>query len=241
MADITGFNPSRWTRNNDYRSATNPSIIGGVLTVTDGAGNEHTSAIYNKRQSITAFTAQFTYHASGAADGATFVVENDPGGVHALGRGDGGSGLGYNGMTSAAAYEINIFSGHTIGTNFVTDGSTGNYNSTSPLSPASGDAIQVTLTYSGTTMHESLLDTNTSATYSHDYTSIDLSSVVGAPTAFIGFTGGTGSASSVQTFSQFSFHTPASPAPEPSALGLAGLGGIGVAGSVWRRRRRAAA
>ena len=57
--------------------------------------------------------------------------------------------------------EMNIYNGHTIGTNFVTNDSSGNYNATGSVNVReSGDPIQVTLVYNATaeTVTESLVD-----------------------------------------------------------------------------------
>lgn len=74
---------------------------------------------------------------------------------------------------------------------------------------ASNDVFQVTLTYNGTDLFETVKDLNTTATYTNTYTtaaygdafestegttSINLPSIIGANTAFVGFGGGTGAA-----------------------------------------------
>jgi hypothetical protein len=90
--DIMGFGDgSGYTLNSLITPA--PSINAGTLTLTtDGEANQAASAFYNTRQSTGSFTAAFTYQASGVADGITFVIQNDPSGLNALGS--LGSGLG---------------------------------------------------------------------------------------------------------------------------------------------------
>jgi hypothetical protein len=58
----------------------------------------------------------------------------------------------------------------------------------------SGDIFNVTLAYDGSNLNETVIDTDTNATFTHTYTGINLPSVIGANTAFVGFGGGTGAA-----------------------------------------------
>jgi hypothetical protein len=97
-----------------------------------------------------------------------------------------------------------LYNGHTQGTNFATDGSTGSYNSTGGVAFWNGDEVQVNLSYDGTTLTEDLTDLANGDTYSASYAT-DLSSVLGSGTAYVGFSGGTGGLASTQTISNFSF------------------------------------
>ena len=62
----------------------------------------------------------------------------------------------------------------------------------SGINMQSGDTFKVTLTYDGSNLFESVTDTNTGANFTHTYTGINLPSIVGANTAFVGFGGSTG-------------------------------------------------
>ena len=74
-------------------------------------------------------------------------------------------------------------------------GSTGTYpQSASDLDMApfgiriqSDHIFSVTLTYDGSNLFESITDTKTSANFTHTYTGINLPSIMGANTAFVGF------------------------------------------------------
>jgi hypothetical protein len=211
---IAGFNNGTgWTGNNNGLAGEGvPAFSGGTLTLTDNnhslSAGEASSAFFNVPQNITAFTARFTYQAGGdrGADGVAFVLQNDTRGVHALG--DNGGALGYGGggaIHPSAAIEFNIFRSSTIGTNFATNGSTGSYLGTSPVDVSSGDPILVTLTYTGTTLTETLHDQTTGATFTRTFTGVNLPGIVGGNTAYVGFTGGTGAETSTQTISGFSF------------------------------------
>ncbi len=239
LADGTGTSP-RWFVNNN--GITSNPIASDVLTLTDGVNGEARSAWFNSTvpfvSGSSGFTASFTYTPSGPAtraDGMTFVLQGQ--GTTALGA--GGGGLGYstsdqaNGIaaiTPSVAYEINLYNGHTVGTNFVTsntvpatlffntvDGTQPgglNVNSFTGGTGPGGDPIAVILSYDpvGHTMTENLTDTLTNATYSHVYSNVDISRILNSTTAFVGFTGATGGSNSTQMISDFSFNV-SPPAP----------------------------
>ena len=178
------------------------------VTLSDGQNNSASAVWLNTSLDTTVgFTAKFTYQAAGdrAADGIALVFQNE--GLSALG-GLGGS-LGYVGISGAtAAYQMNLYSPHIVGTNFVTTNTSGTYQATGAVNIASGDRISVELVYDpvAQTLVETLTDTTTLATYTTTYTGINLEQVVGA-TCFLGFTGADGGATSIQTVSDFQLST----------------------------------
>ncbi len=219
LSTMSGFggNGAGWTVNN--AGITSTPIAGDVLTLTDGANNEARSAFFNTPVAIhsgnAGFVATFTYQMSGGAgnpaDGAAFILQNDPRGATALGGGGGALGYGAaNPITPSAALELNVFSGGpTRGSTFVsgaTSGTTGTYTPTDPVELASGDPIQVVLSFSPATMtvNETLNDLSAGTTYTTQYTTQDLVGLLG-DTAFVGFSGGTGGSNSTQTISNFTY------------------------------------
>ena len=161
------------------------------------------------------FVANFTYQDVGGtgaeADGATFILQNDPRGRTAIGGNGGGLGYGSENagtpIVPGAALQINIYNGHVVGTNFVTNGTTDNYNPTGAVNVASGDPIKVTFSYdpNSTTLTETLLDTTTNATFTTQYTNQNLATILGTGTPYIGFTGAGGGVTSTQTISNFNY------------------------------------
>ncbi len=238
QANILGFNNgSGWTSNGSVAT-----FSGNSLTLTDNNGSEASSAVYGTAQSIagpsnTGFIARFTYQASGAkqADGTAFFFQPSTGSVNALGN--TGGALGYGGIaTPSTAYEINLYNGHTQGTNFVTNGATGTYNDTTGagINPTSGDPLQVVLNYNNltSTLSETVTDLKTNAVYTDSY-SINLTAQLETPTHLLAFSGGTGGATSTQVVSNFTFVN----TPEPSSLILCGLGAVGLLVAARRRRK----
>ncbi len=212
-----------------------------VARVTDGVNGEAGSIFTKTKLPTTAFTTTFVIKDqavnAGGADSLSFVLQNDPRGPSALGGG-GGQG-GYFGIQNSIAVKFDLW---TNNTHVPTTGlfRNGESPSTSDQSPAgsedvtvtggltflSGDPIQVTLTYNGTTLTESLLDTVTGATFTQDYL-VNLAQILGGTSAYAGFTGGTGGASSVQDVLSWTYRPTlvppvaslvASPVPTPNLV-----------------------
>jgi hypothetical protein len=211
-ATIVGFGGSGtdWTLNHGS-GADSPFITNNVLTLTNNGLDDHNSAFFNTQQSITTFSASFTYQAGGnlGADGVAFVLQNSPAGPSAVGTANGGGGLGYNVISPSAAVELDIFPYGPPGTGYYTEGNTGStggppYVSTTPVDLTSGHPIGVTLVYDGTTLSEKLLDTVNGNMFTKSYAA-NVPSDAGGATAFVGFTGATGGATSIQAISDFEF------------------------------------
>jgi sugar lactone lactonase YvrE len=183
------------------------SIVGNVLTLTDGNGNEGRSAFFNYPMYIGGFSASFIYQDVNGlpnnADGATFCVQNSAAGASALGS--SGGGLGYGGITNSVAVELNLFNGNGMGIAIRTNGVTGSpYISTLPLRLTNGNPISVSITYNGSFLNVSLVDTNAGTSFSTNV-AVNIPLVCGSSTAYIGVTAATGGSSSTQTVSGFTF------------------------------------
>jgi hypothetical protein len=176
-----------------------------VMQLTDGRGNEATSAFYNIPVGTGSFTTTFTLQdqsgPTGSADGATFVIQNDPRGVAALGA--AGGALGYGGITNSIAVMFDMYSSgsHLSTTKLLTGGSTDKTGAIdmgpSGITLGTGHPLQITLAYDGTNLVETVRDTTTNATFTHSYP-LNLAQTIGGNTAYIGFTGGTGGEDATQ-------------------------------------------
>jgi len=228
-ADIAGFgNFANWTVNiNDTGAA--PTVAPGLIHLINNTSGEARSVIYDTPQSITGFTASFTYQNTGASDayGATFILENATTGANAVGFNSTRFGYGFTGRSVAITLEM---TNPSLSGFYVNGNIGGGSSSTSPVDLHSGDPINITLSYDGAFLNETLVDVNTSATYHASFLE-NLPSILGANSAYVGVTASSNSADGTQTFSNFSFG-----APEPASVAI-----MGVAGALLlaRRRRRA--
>ena len=111
---------------------------------------------------------------------------------------------------------FNIYGSSTSG--FGTNGSTSGDASTGTVDLRSGTPVQVNLTYSGTTLEETL--TQGTKTFSTSYTT-NLASALGSQYAYLGLTGATGGFNAAQSISNFSFTSSGTP------------GGTGLNGSFY--------
>ena len=174
------------------------------LTDVNSPG-EASSLFFSAPVYVGGFQASFTYwdYSVGGADGMAFVVQNDPRGDTALGA--GGGGFGYNGITNSVAVEFNIYSANGVGFAVQANGVTGPpYTDTSPVNLASGDPIDVSLTYVNGVLSLTLSDATAQTSFTTDLT-LDIPSLVGGNTAYVGFTGGDGAVHSTQYVSDFTY------------------------------------
>jgi hypothetical protein len=193
-----------------FGSSAGLSLAGSATVTTNklqmtlaGATANKGSAWFSTPVNINAFTTDFNFQLlSAKADGFTFAIQNA--GVSALGP--AGSGLGYGaskpggtgGIGRSVAVKFDIYNNEGEGTDstgFYTDGA-------SPTIPATdmtaakvtlnnGHVFHAHITYDGTNLTLVLTDTTTSASFTKTST-INIPSIVGAGTAYVGFTGGFG-------------------------------------------------
>jgi len=180
------------------------TINGANLRLTSGSANQTASAFTSSLVNIAAFTTSFNFQltaGTNTADGFTFTIQ----GESATALGANGGGLGYGKVTTGAAIgkslaiKFDLYSNSGEGAN-----STGLYTNgaaptnvgsidltSSGINLHSGDLMKVTLTYDGTTLTETILDTVTKATFTRQYV-VNIPSLVGSSLGFVGFTAGTG-------------------------------------------------
>jgi hypothetical protein len=178
------------------------AVVGTALQLTDGGFNEARSVYFTIPMNVQAFSTTFDFQLVNAmAPGITFVIQNQ--GLTSIGSSGGGLGYGLqpNGMgtaiTNSVAVKFDISNDSGEGTDSV-----GLYlNGASPTLPAvdltstnlqlnSGDVIHAQLTYDGTNLTLTLSDATSNTTATTTFP-VDIPSVVGANTAYVGFTGAT--------------------------------------------------
>jgi hypothetical protein len=188
------------------------ALNGTRLRLTNSGANQAGTGWFSTPVSVSSFTTDFTFQlgaigSSAYGNGMTFVIQNT--GTSAIGPTGGGLGYGPDNTTNASpsantpiaksvAIKFDIVNNAGEGTN-----STGLYqNGASPTMPAvtlgggvnlrSGDTFKAHVTYDGTTLTLALTDqVNTTQTFTTSWT-VNIPSVVGGSTAYVGFTGATG-------------------------------------------------
>ncbi len=183
---------------NGFASAAQLTLNGGAtvasnrLTLTDNGGNQGRSAYFNTKQNIQSFSSSFRFQVGGnaEADGFTMVFQNA--GANALGT--SGGGLGYNGIATSVALKFNIYPavsqaglGTSANFNTVANAATGSVNM------RTGNPINAVVSYAGTRLTLLLTDTVTGVAWTKVFT-VNIPTLVGANTAWVGFTAGTGGA-----------------------------------------------
>jgi hypothetical protein len=214
-----------------------------VARLTDGGGGEAGSVFTTSRVNVSSFTTTFTFRmhdgTSPMADGMAFVLQASS--PSALGGTGGGLGYGSDhvggpqGIPNSVAIKFDLFSNAGEGVD-----STGIFfNGDSPTVPSapgeqtidmsgsgivlqSGDVFQVTLSYNGTTLKETITDEtlSTHPSFTTSYT-VNIPSFLGGNLGYAGFTGGTGgltTVADVQTWTyKFTEPTPQLAAGGPAA------------------------
>lgn len=204
-------NGTGWVQTGNNGSANSvPIIANNMVTLTAGAGNEDSSCFLSAPVYVGAFAASWIYQdvGGGGADGMAFVLQTDPRGPVTLGG--GGGQLGYGGITPSLGLEFNIYSGNAPSTTssgiaFRANGVTGKpYDDATPVSPASGNPIAVSVRYDGATAFVTLSNMVTSAVFTTNYAA-DVPGILGTNIAYVGFTGASGGVASEQQVSNFTF------------------------------------
>jgi hypothetical protein len=185
----------------------------GGLYLTSNIGNEDTAAFYQSPVYIGGFEAAFNYQItsgsnSGAANGVTFCIQNDPRGAAAIGSPGSQLGVGSpSAITPSVELELNIYEANGIGGAGIavaTNGAIGTVHSTGSLAINSGDSIAVNLTYLHGVLTINLADSTASTQFTQT-TNVNIPTLVGGKTAYVGFTGSDGASKSSQYITDFSF------------------------------------
>lgn len=201
-----------------------------VARLTDGGRDEAASMFYANKVNITSFSTSFTFrqipYTNQPADGLTFIIHGrDP---YALGPSGGGLGYGNDnlvdpplpGMKNSIAIKFALYA---LGNPWF---NTGLYrDGQAPVVPSivlppslfdvtKGHLMQAFITYDGSVLGVTILDTETGKSFSFDRvaffddTPLDLPAVLGGNTAYVGFTAGTGGLTAIQDIMVWEFSSP---------------------------------
>jgi hypothetical protein len=196
-----------------------------ALTSASG-GTQAGSFFYGTPVNVQAFTNDFSFQLTTPnADGFTFTIQNNA----ATALGPSGGGLGYGpdntggapGIGKSVAVKFDLYNNAGEGVD-----STGEYtNGASPTTPFtdmtssgvnlhSGDVMSVHMTYDGTTLSMTITDATAGKSFSTSWP-VNIPTVVGASTAYVGFTGGTGGSTATQEIITWNYAvgTPAAKTP----------------------------
>jgi len=175
-----------------------------VLRLTSLANKQRGSAFFDRPLAIdadTSFSTQFQFQLSGGmsgADGFTFMVQNDPQGIKALGR--AGANLGYGGVTQSLAIEFDTYfnSRFDPSNNHISVLQDGNVinalaMANAPFDLNSGAALNAWVDYDGdrNLLAVYLADSEIKPNDSLISLDVDLNDIVGSQ-GFIGFSAATG-------------------------------------------------
>ncbi|HEY0703899.1 MAG TPA: chitobiase/beta-hexosaminidase C-terminal domain-containing protein [Candidatus Acidoferrales bacterium] len=193
------------------------------MTLTNAAnGTQAGSFFYATPVNVQAFTNDFSFQLTTPnGDGMTFTIQN----TAATALGPSGGGLGYGpdntagtpGIGKSVAVKFDLYSNAGEGVD-----STGEYtNGASPTTPFvdmtssgvnlhSGDVMNVHTTYDGTTLAMTITDATAGKSFSTSWM-VNIPTVVGSSTAWVGFTAGTGGSTATQEIISWTY-TPGQPA-----------------------------
>ena len=217
---------------NTYPFSMNGSakLNGTALQLTDGLAGEAGAGWYGQPLNVQSFTTDFSIQMTPGttpqADGMAFVIQNAPAGLQALGPAGGGLGYGPDQPTGTGGIPNSMaIKFDTVNNAGETPDSTGLYtNGASPTVPfvdltnsgitfTNTHVFKVHMTYDGTTLTMTITDATTNASFTNSWP-INIPSVIGSPTAYVGFTAGTGAQTAVQSVLGWSFSgvVPSTPA-----------------------------
>jgi hypothetical protein len=204
------------------------------LTNTAAAGGQASTVFTKDKVDITGkWTTQFDFQATAvAADGFAFAIQNNSNTF----VGGGGGGGAYNGIgANALGIGFDTYDSHSTTGAFIGDnGPTSNDEVNNPYTTGigtghginlnqnntgvdlhSGRNMRAILTYDGTNLSEMVIDLDdpTRTPFNYNYGAVNLTSVLGGNTAWMGFTGATGGAFENVDIKNWTFNKLAGPTP----------------------------
>jgi hypothetical protein len=190
------------------------AIAGTRLRLTDGGSSEARSAFFSPPVNIQSFTSDFIFQLTNpTADGFTFTIQRSA--LTAIGAGGGGlaygnsSATGFGGIPNSIAIKFGIFNSNSTGllTNGAFPGNVSTDMGGSGINLHSGHIFYVHVTYDGTTLTWTIVDSVSGALFSTSKP-IDIPGTIGGTAAFVGFTGASGGSTAIQDILAWTFQTP---------------------------------
>jgi fibronectin type 3 domain-containing protein len=200
-------------------------INGSALELTNGKTGQSGSAFSLNALDVSNFTTQFDFRLTNVqADGFAFVLQR----AGATKVGASGGGLGYAGIQNSVAVKFDVFSNAGEGSsstglymNGALPTNTGSINlANSGIDLHSGHTFHVRMSYDGTTLVMSITDTATTKSVKQSYL-VNIPSIIGDTTAFVGFTGGTGGLSATQDILNWNYVPALAPPATPTNVATA--------------------
>jgi hypothetical protein len=189
--------------------------LSGRLRLTDGGTGEARSAFTTVAVNASAFVNDFLFQLTNpSADGFTFAIQNKAN--TAVGTSGGGLGYGSNsptgtgGIPTSIAIKFAFFNSNSTGliTNGAFPGSVSIDMTNSGIDLHNGHVFAMHVTYDGATLVWTVTDTVTGKSFSTS-AAVNIPTVIGAQTAFVGFTGGTGGLAATQDILAWTYQTDA--------------------------------
>jgi hypothetical protein len=226
---------------------------GTVLRLVGASGNQSGSAFSKATINASTFSTFFKFRLTNpggisdgvepGADGFVFVVQPVSSSI-----GGAGGGLGYSGISPSVGVEFDTFqNAWDPSTNHAGIDENGDVGSVAtvnvPTKFDDGNLWYAWIDYNGTTLEVRFNQTGIRPSAANLSQNIDIASIIGTNTAFVGFTAGTGAAWENHDIVSWQYNDSFSPinntstAPEPTTLALFGSGLVLVT-AVSRRRRR---
>jgi hypothetical protein len=209
-----------------------PLVGSTIQLTTSGVSNAANNAWYETPVNVQAFTTTFTFTDTCSAycgDGFGFMIisTSNPSSTGFTYSGGAGAQISWSecggtGGTGCAAInsilvKFDLFDEQTGSpgaslTGFYSGGiypqapNNPQYDmSASGINMESADLFSCTITYDGSSLTETVTDTVTKATFTKTYTGINIPSLVGGNTAYVGFGGSTGAATATQSLSSWTY------------------------------------
>ena len=215
---------------------------GRALWITPAIYDSWGSAFTTDKVNISQFSTSFTFRItpSYGADGLVFVIQSES----ASAGGSIGGSLGYSGISPSIGVEFDTYyntewndpSGNHVGINI----NGPNHGEDSPytisVSPDfdDGNLWHVWIDYDGSELTVSASEQTERPDNPLLTRSLDLFSILGGNTAYVGFTAATGAEKANHMITSWSYTA----VPEPSTMVLLAAGVVSLLAYVWRRRTR---